>query len=276
MVGGEQRQHQRGLRGLAGGVIVSIKESTGHAPVALVTGAAGGVGRATVEALRHRGYDILAIDVAESVAELATNDKSGGRVVSRVVDVRGEGASAASAALAEREFGRLDLLVNNAGRFLQKPISEVTADEFDELFAINARSAFLHSRDCLPHLRRTGGSIVNLASTSGFVGVAGQSVYAMTKGAIVQLTRQLAIEEASRGVRVNAVAPGAIDTDFTAAVRAADPDPEGSRARSLARHPIGRYSTASEVAAAICFLASDDASAITGSILSVDGGYLAQ
>jgi NAD(P)-dependent dehydrogenase (short-subunit alcohol dehydrogenase family) len=250
--------------------------AVGASPVALVTGAAGGVGRAVVEALRNRGYDVLAVDVAESVMELAADSADGRRIVSQVVDVREDDASAECMDAAEREFGRLDLLVNNAGRFLQKPIAEVTTAEFDELFAINARSAFLHARDALPLLRRGGGSIVNVASTSGFVGVAGQSVYAMTKGAIVQLTRQLAIEEASRGVRVNAVAPGAIDTDFTAAVRAADPDPEDARARSLARHPIGRYSTASEVAAAICFLASDDASAITGTILSVDGGYLAQ
>lgn len=240
--------------------------------VALVTGAAGGVGRATVDAFWSRGYAVIAVDVASSVHSLVRPD--GPEVVPVVADVRDTGTASAAARLAETTFGRLDVLVNNAGKFLRKPIGESTDEAFDELFAVNVRSAFAFSRESLPLLRRSRGSIVNLASTSGFVGVVGQSVYAMTKGAIVQLTRQLAIEEAAAGVRVNAVAPGAIDTDFTAAARAEDPDPEETARKSLARHPIGRYSTPEEVAAAIAFLAV--ATGITGAILSVDGGYLAQ
>lgn len=246
-------------------------------PVALVTGAAGGVGQATVDLLRHQGYDVVAVDVAPSVKELFSRlDSAVGKVIPLVADVRETSSARTAVELAVREFGRLDLLVNNAGRFLRKPITESTDEEFDELFQINVRAAFAFARESIPLLRAAKGSIVNVASTSGFVGVAEQSIYAMTKGAIVQLTRQLAIEQASHGVRVNAVAPGAIDTDFTAAARAADPDPEASARASIARHPIGRYSTAQEVAAAIAFLASAAASGITGTILSVDGGYLAQ
>jgi NAD(P)-dependent dehydrogenase (short-subunit alcohol dehydrogenase family) len=242
----------------------------GH--VAIVTGAAGGVGRAVVARFRAAGYRVVGVDIAATVDDLA--------VPGAVVPVRGDAGSAATAAraveAARGEFGRLDVLVNNAGRFLQKPITEVTDEEFDGLIAANVRSAFVHSRAALPLLAESSGCVVNTASTSGFVGVAGQSVYAITKGALVQLTRALAIEYATRGVRVNAVAPGAIDTDFTAAHRAADPDPERSRRISLERHPIGRFSSADEVARAVEFLADPGSAGITGTILSVDGGYLAR
>lgn len=240
---------------------------------AIVTGAAGGVGRAVVDLLSTRGYDIVATDVSSSVQELARSTAES-TVVPLVADVRKTKTAAAAVDLALREFERVDLLVNNAGRFLRKPIAETTDADFDELFAINARAAFAFVRAALPSLRSSSGSIVNVASTSGLAGVNGQVVYAMTKGAIVQLTRQQAIEQAPHGVRVNAVAPGAIDTDFTAEANIGDPDPAATRAISLARHPIGRYSTAEEVAAAIGFLASS--SGVTGAIVSVDGGYIAQ
>jgi NAD(P)-dependent dehydrogenase (short-subunit alcohol dehydrogenase family) len=144
--------------------------------------------------------------------------------------------------------------------------------------ATNVRGAFIHAREALPSLEQTRGSIVNLASISGLVGMPGQTVYAMTKGAIVQLTRQLAVEHAHRGIRVNAVAPGAVDTDFVANARdaAADPDPAASRASAISQHPIGRILDPAEIAEAIVFLASPAASAITGAILPVDGGYVAR
>lgn len=242
---------------------------------AVVTGAAGGVGRAVVEALTGQGYDVVATDIDASVETLARST-SEGTVSPVVADIRSTVTAATVVERAQSVFGRLDLLVNNAGRFLRKPISDTTDQDFDELFAINARAAFAFVRAALPLLRDSRGSIVNVASTSGLAGVSGQVVYAMTKGAIVQLTRQQAIEQADHGVRVNAVAPGAIDTEFTAEANADEADPAATLAKSLARHPIGRYSTPQEVAAAVVFLASEAASGITGSILSVDGGYVAQ
>jgi NAD(P)-dependent dehydrogenase (short-subunit alcohol dehydrogenase family) len=240
--------------------------------VVVVTGASGGVGRAVVARFHAAGYRVVGVDIAPAVEELA--------VPGEIAAVTGDAGDAATAAravgTAREEFGRLDVLVNNAGRFLQKPLTETSDDEFDRLIAANVRSAFVHSRAALPMLLESGGCIVNTASTSGFVGVAGQSVYAITKGSLVQLTRALAIEYAGRGVRVNAVAPGAIDTDFTAEHRARDPHPEESRRISLERHPIGRFSSADEVARAIEFLADPASGGITGTILSVDGGYLAR
>jgi NAD(P)-dependent dehydrogenase (short-subunit alcohol dehydrogenase family) len=180
--------------------------------------------------------------------------------------------------LATGTFGRLDLLVNNAGLFLRKPTEQCTDEDFDVLMATNVRGAFIHAREALPALAKTRGSIVNLASISGLVGMPGQTVYAMTKGAIVQLTRQLAVEHAHRGIRVNAVAPGAVDTEFVAHARdaAADPDPAASRASAISQHPMGRILDPAEIAEAIVFLASPAASAITGAILPVDGGYVAR
>jgi NAD(P)-dependent dehydrogenase (short-subunit alcohol dehydrogenase family) len=244
--------------------------------VAIVTGAAGGIGRAVVQLLLARGYAIVAEDISPTVGELAAG--ADGRLVPLEADVALASSARRAVALAIDRFGRLDLLVNNAGLFLRKPTEQCTDEDFDALMATNVRGAFLHAREALPSLAQTTGSIVNLASISGLVGMPGQTVYAMTKGAIVQLTRQLAVEHAHRGIRVNAVAPGAVDTDFVARARdaAADPDPAASRASAISQHPMGRILDPAEIAEAIVFLASPAASAITGAILPVDGGYVAR
>jgi NAD(P)-dependent dehydrogenase (short-subunit alcohol dehydrogenase family) len=239
---------------------------------AVVTGAARGIGRDVVLRLRSAGYRVVAVDIRPEVADLAEDD----RVVPMVADVSLSGPVSEVIDRAVAEFGRLDLLVNNAGRFLRRPLLETTDDDFDSLFAVNVRPAFRFSRAALPHLIGTRGCIVNTASISGLVGITDQSVYAMTKGAVVQLTRQLAIECAPYGVRVNAVAPGAVDTEFMAEARRADPDPAAGLARTLSNHPIGRMSTPDEVARAILFLAAPESAGITGTILSVDGGYVAR
>ncbi|GAA4464854.1 SDR family NAD(P)-dependent oxidoreductase [Phytohabitans houttuyneae] len=238
---------------------------------AVVTGAARGIGRSVVTRLREAGYRVVAVDISPSVAELAADG-----IVPLQADVSAAEAPQAAVDRAVEAFGRLDLLVNNAARFLRRPILDTTDADFDNLFAVNVRPAFRFARAALPHLTGTAGCIVNVASISGLVGIANQSVYAMTKGAIVQLTRQLAIEYAGRGVRVNAVAPGAVDTEFMAEARAADADPAASLAVTLGNHPIGRMSTADEVARAIAFLAAPESAGITGTILSVDGGYVAR
>ena len=242
--------------------------------VAIVTGAAGGVGRATVELLASRGARVVAEDIKDAVAELESDDVA--TLVGDVADVADAATARRAVALARKRFGALDILVNNAGRFLMKPITETSEEEWDELMRVNVRGAFLHSREALPALAEHGdGRIVNVASISGVIGLPGQAAYCSTKGAIVQLTRQLAIEQAPR-VRVNAVAPGAIDTPFVDAVLGFTPDRDERLAAIAAQHPLGRIASAEEIAEVIAFLASPRSSIITGAVLLADGGFTAQ
>jgi NAD(P)-dependent dehydrogenase (short-subunit alcohol dehydrogenase family) len=240
--------------------------------VAIVTGAAGGVGGAVVRLLHERGASVVAEDIDPAVAELATDD-------GRVVAVEGDVADAATAQRAVdtalERFGQVDVLVNNAARFLMKGILDTSDEEWDGLLSVNVRGVFVHSRAALPHLvQRETSAIVNLASISGLVGLPAQTAYCATKGAIVQITRQLAVEFAPQGVRVNAVAPGAIVTPFL--LDALPPDPEPILADIAASHPLGRNSQPEEIAEVVAFLASDRAGFMTGAIVPVDGGYTAQ
>ena len=239
--------------------------------VAIVTGAAGGVGKATVELLTARGARVVAEDVNPEVGEL-----EGDQVAAVRGDVAEPDTVRRAVALAHERFGALDILVNNAGRFLLKPTVDTTDSDWDELLRVNVRGAFLHCREALPALSERGdGRIVNVTSISGTIGLPGQTAYCSTKGAIVQLTRQLAIEHAPR-VRVNAVAPGAIDTGFTDEAMAGVPDREARLASMAAAHPLGRLARAEEIAEVIAFLASPRSSIITGAIVMADGGFTAQ
>jgi len=239
---------------------------------ALVTGSAGGVGTAVVAELVANGYRVIAEDIDPSVERLAQD----GVVIPFVADVTQETTAREAVHLARENFGQLDLLVNNAGLFLNRPLIESSVADFDRLVSVNVKGSFVHARESILSLRETRGAIVNVASMSGLIGLAGQSIYSITKGALVQFTRQLAIEHAPNGIRVNAVAPGAVDTQFVAKSRLdnPDPDPAATRAAQIANHPLGRISTPEEVAQAIVWLAQ--AEAITGAILSVDGGFTAR
>ena len=237
--------------------------------VAIVTGAAGGIGREIVRRLHERGASLVVEDIQPSVSELATDD---GRITAVVGDVSQAATADAAVAAAVENFGGLDILVNNAGRFLGKDILETTDEEWDTLMTVNVRGMFVHARAALPQLfRRESPVIVNMASISGLVGIAQQGAYCVTKGAVVQLTRQMAVEYASRGVRVNAVAPGAIETTFF--LGALPPDPTEALAEIGASHPLGRNGQPGEVAEMVAFVASDRTKYMTGSIVSVDGGY---
>ncbi|HJS94163.1 MAG TPA: SDR family NAD(P)-dependent oxidoreductase [Solirubrobacteraceae bacterium] len=239
--------------------------------VAIVTGAAGGVGRATVELFRARGARVVAEDLNPDVKTL-----EGEQVATLEGDVGEPDTARQAVALARERFGALNVVVNNAGRFLMKPTVDTSDDDWDGLLRVNVRGAFLHCREAIPALSESGdGRIVNVASISGTIGLPGQTAYCSTKGAIVQLTRQLAIEHAP-DVRVNAVAPGAIDTGFMDEALAGVPDREATMESIAASHPLGRLARPEEIAEVIAFLASPRSSIITGAILMTDGGFTAQ
>jgi hypothetical protein len=252
----------------------SRDDATLDGAVAIVTGAAGGIGSEVVRQLRAAGARVVAEDIDPAVEELAASDDA---IAALTGDAAQADTARAAVALARERFGGLDVVVNNAGRFLLKPIVDTTDDEWDGLMTTNVRSVFVHCRQALPHLiEQGGGAIVNVSSISGVIGLPAQGAYCATKGAIAQITRQLAIEHAAQGIRVNAIAPGAVDTDFVNAALAGAPDVEAARSDIGRSHPVGRMADPAEIARIMVFLASPASSFMTGAVVMADGGFTAQ
>lgn len=247
--------------------------------VALITGAGGGIGRATAERLASEGAALLLADVAEDALAESTEAarQAGARVLAAAADVTRLEDFEALVARAERELGGLDLLVNNAGiEGVVAPIESYPLDVFDRVLAVNVRGVFLGMRAAAPALRRRGaGAIVNLASVAGVTGDPNLSAYIASKHAVIGLTRSGALAFGKDGVRVNAVAPSPVETRMMRSLEAGMGGPQGGEMiRKLVseRIPLGRYAEPAEVAALIAFLGSDEARFITGSIYTIDGG----
>ena len=237
----------------------------------VITGAAKGIGRATAGVFAREGARLVLNDVDESGLQHAAASLGGEVEVATVLgDVSVEEDARRIIATAVESFGVLDSLVANAGIIPLSGIEQASAEEWDEVMAVDGRGMFLTCKFAVEAMGPEGGSIVCLSSISGLAGQSSQAAYGPAKFVASGLTKHLAVELAPRGIRVNAVAPGTIRTEAAAALP--DDYPEPMRAA----HPMGRLGEPSEVAEAICFLASDAASFITGAILPVDGGYLAR
>ena len=249
--------------------------------VALITGAASGIGLATARLFGAEGAALILVDSRREAVEHAAQEiaAQGAAVRPVTADVRDSEAIRGAVALAAKEFGRLDILFANAGIGSTVELKDATDEDWDRVMGVNGKGVFISCREALRQMlaqEPAGGSIVINGSISGLAGIPGQGVYAPTKGAVVEMTRQLAVEYALRGIRVNCVCPGTVDTPVLRKAMAESGDPEGFLQGLKDGHPIGRIATPGEVAPAVLFLASDEASFITGAILAVDGGFTAR
>jgi NAD(P)-dependent dehydrogenase (short-subunit alcohol dehydrogenase family) len=246
--------------------------------VALVTGASLGIGAGTALALARAGFDLVvsATRLENLEASVARIVSEGARVTPIVLDLRSAASIDRALEQAICAYGQLDVLFNNAGVVLRKNALDVTRDEWHRVIDTNLSGTFFLSRGVAKYLiaHKRPGAIINMASTHALVGFPTRSVYGIAKAAIVQMTRMLAIEWAQYGVRVNALAPGRVDSQSPSrAENAADPDYMRS---AMARVPLHRSASIDEVAAAVCYLASPQAAYITGQTLVMDGGLTAQ
>lgn len=244
--------------------------------IALITGAASGIGEATAKELVRAGATVWIADINLPAAEALANTLGSAKAIH--LDV----TSSDSIAAAVAQIGTLDILVNNAGIGHVGSIETTEPEDFDRLINVNVRSVYLVSRAFLPlllvaHERHESlGAIVNVASVSGLVGIKQRFAYCTTKGAVVAMTRQLAVEY-PKTLRVNAVCPGTVQTPFVEGYldKFHKHNKEEMRAELRARQPVGRLGRPEEVASAIRYLASDEAAFVSGSLLTIDGGWTA-
>jgi len=249
--------------------------------VAVVTGAGSGIGRAAAARFAAEGAAVAVVDLNADAAKetVAQITAAGGTALATVANVadRAQVGSAFGQILAE--YGRIDVLYNNAGCNSSGSVLDATEDDWDRSFAVNAKGTFLCAQAAAPSMVATGGgSIINQGSVAALVGIANFASYCAAKGAVVALTRSMSVDLAPRGVRVNVICPGTVYTPLMEPMLTArgGGDLAAGLALTVAKYPIGRLGTPTEIAAVALFLASDDSSFLTGSVLTADGGMTSQ
>jgi 2-deoxy-D-gluconate 3-dehydrogenase len=240
--------------------------------VALVTGGNGGIGLGMAKGLAAAGALVM---VAGRDAEKNSRavEELGAKAAAIAVDMALEGGTAAAVAAAVQKFGRLDIVVNNAGTNIRKPPQDYSLEEWHRVLNINLTSIFTCCQAAYPHLRARGGKIINIGSMMSLFGASFAAPYGASKGGVVQLTKSLAAAWANENIQVNAVLPGWIDTDLTKGARE---QVTGLHEKVLARTPAGRWGVPEDLAGIAVFLASPASDFITGTAIPVDGGYAAQ
>lgn len=243
--------------------------------IAVITGAGTGIGRAIALAFAHEGAKIALVGRRKELLQ-AVAEEAGGSPLVRAGDVSQQRDIDRILAETAAHFGGVNVLVNNAGILHIGTAEEITEQQWDETFNINVRGLWLLSRSVLPHMREAGGGcIINVASVLGINGARKRAAYAPSKGAVVLLTKCMAVDYGHENIRVNALCPSFVETDLTADVIRKASDPNAVRTERISVHPIGRLGQPKDMAGLAVFLASDESSWMTGAALPVDGGYLA-
>jgi 3-oxoacyl-[acyl-carrier protein] reductase len=240
--------------------------------VALITGAGSGIGRASAERFAVEGAQVVAVDLKGAADTVAAIEAAGGEGLALITDVADEDAVAAMAEVAVERFGKVDVLMNNAGileDFL--PAADTPTSVWDRVLGVNLFAQFFTSRALLPQMVERGdGAIINVASTAGLNGGNGGAAYTTSKHAIIGFTRQLCFDYARQGIRCNVICPGAVETGMTKEIFAS---PDAAVMAAVESAPIGRWAQPDELANAALFLASDEASFVNGAVYVVDGGF---
>ena len=245
----------------------------------LVTGGGSGIGRATCLLFAEEGARVAVADKRAEAAEAVAAEcrARGAEAIPIAGDVSKDADAKRMVDETVRAFGRLDVLVNNAGYGFAGTVTDTDEEAWDALMAVNVRGVFLCAKHAIPAMARNGGgSIVNTASVVAAIGIRNRAAYCASKGAVAALTRAIAIDHVAEGIRCNAVAPGTIDTPYFDEILRKSPVAADTRKALEARQLLGRLGTPEEIAAGILFLASDESRFATGSILTIDGGMTAQ
>jgi meso-butanediol dehydrogenase / (S,S)-butanediol dehydrogenase / diacetyl reductase len=242
--------------------------------VVIITGGASGIGAAAAELFAREGARVIIADINEEKITIAVDDllKKGYWANGTKCDVSKESEVEKLIQLTIEKCGKIDVVFNNAGTILPKPLEKVEADEWDRLFEINVKSIYLTTKFAISYLKQTKGCILNMASMTGVVGQQFNSAYSATKGAVIALTKTMAIDYAPYQIRVNSISPAGVRTPLLETWLKQQENPEAASEAQDLSHMLGRTATSEEIAKVALFLASDDASFVTGDNIICDGG----
>lgn len=247
--------------------------------VVIITGAGRGIGAAAAEMVAQNGAKVVLADINDEWGnKVVTNLKAQGLDVQyKHTDVSKEADVEALVKFTVDTYGKLDGIVNNAATIVVKPVTEITAEEWDRVISVNLTGVFYGCKHAIRQFEKQGsaGSIVNIGSISAVVGLPEQPVYCASKGAVFQLSRQIAIEYARKNIRCNVIGPGSVAGEFVQIYLDGQADPQEAADRQMRSHPMNRFATPQEVGEAIMFMLSDRSTFVTGANLMVDGGYSA-